>query len=73
MGALLGGEVAVNIPSTLSVPPVTVLPVSEVVALVLPRIAVRKSAAVDTGLTDFKSAIAPVTCGAAIEVPLKLA
>ena len=70
VGAVLGGGLAVNRPSMLSVPPVTVLPVSEVVALALSRIVVRNSEAVEVGLKDFKSAIAPVTWGAAIEVPL---
>ena len=51
-------------------PPVTVMPVREEVAATLDSSAVRICAAVASECVEAYSATAPVTCGAAIEVPL---
>lgn len=51
-------------------PPLTVIPASEAVAAVEARSAERRAEPPAAGATDAQRAMAPVTCGAAIEVPL---
>jgi hypothetical protein len=53
-------------------PPVTVLPASEGVGIVESRIAYLISGAVASGWVEAYKAIAPVTCGVAIDVPLAI-
>ena len=50
-------------------PPVTVMPLRELVGVTLLKMAVRIWLAVALGKTDAYNAAAPVTCGVAIEVP----
>lgn len=57
-------------PFRFNLPPVTVRPASDAVGAAFERIAFRICSAVAFGNAEAYSAIAPVTCGVAIEVPL---
>jgi len=62
-------EITPKRPERFKRPPVTVRPTIEEVALAFESIAERISAAVANGNAEAYSAIAPDTCGVAIEVP----